>query len=81
MIDYFVMAAIGGRRQQARLLLPAGPRDRMKEEDAFYNEAGNSFLIRLAAWLTLAADNADGCAKVRPDEAECRCEAACITAA
>lgn len=79
MIDYFMMAAIGGRMQQARLLQQSRPRDRMKEEDAFYDYAGSSFLVRFAAWLALPTDEAAGRMKVRPGEDECGCQAACLT--
>jgi hypothetical protein len=64
---------------QRASLLQRTRRDRIKEEDAFYNNAGSSFLVRFAAWLTLPADEAAGRTKVRPDEDEFGCQAACLT--
>jgi len=78
MIDNFIIADIAGRMQRASLLQRTR-RDRIKEEDAFYNNAGSSFLVRFAAWLTLPADEAAARTKVRPDEDEFGCQAACLT--
>ena len=78
MIDNFIIADIAGRMQQARLLQRTR-RDRIKEEDAFYDKAGSSFLVRFAAWLTLPADEAAGRTKVLPGEGEGGCQAACLT--
>jgi hypothetical protein len=78
MIDNFIIADIAGRMQRTSLLQRTR-RDRIKEEDAFYNNAGSSFLVRFAAWLTLPADEAAGRTKVRPDEDEFGCQAACLT--
>ena len=77
MIDNFIIADIAGRMQRASLLQRTR-RDRIKEEDAFYNNAGSSFLVRFAAWLTLPAEAA-GRTKVRPGKAESGCQAACLT--
>ncbi len=78
MIESFLIADIAGRMQRARLLQRTR-RDRIKEEDAFYDNAGSSPLVRFAAWLTLPADEAAGRKKVRPGEDECGCQAACLT--
>lgn len=77
MIDNLIIADIAGRMQRATLLQQTR-RDRIREEDAFYNKAGSSFLVQIAAWLTLPADKATGRTKVRPVEDECGCQAACL---
>jgi hypothetical protein len=77
MIESFLIADIAGRMQRERLLQRTR-RDRIKEEDAFYDNAGSSPLVRFAAWLTLPAEAA-GRTKVRPGKDECGCQAACLT--
>lgn len=67
MIDYLMMAAIGGRAQQAKLLQEARFQDRRKEEDAFYVRTGSSSLVRFIARLVL------------PGEDQCQDQAARLT--
>ncbi len=76
MIECFLIADIAGRMQRARLLQRTR-RDRIKEEDAFYDNAGSSPVVRFAAWLMLPAEAA-GRTKVRPGKAESGRQAACL---
>jgi hypothetical protein len=77
MIEFFIIASIGSRMQRAGLCPPSTARERMKEEDAFYNEAGSSYPTRFVAWLTSPAGASAGRAKARPGEDRCAAQAAC----
>ncbi|MBB3656296.1 hypothetical protein FHX15_001509 [Rhizobium sp. BK650] len=78
MIESFLIANIIGHMQQARLL-EGTRRNRIKEEQAFYDSAGSSLPVRLAAWLTQPADEVTGRTRVRSGKDECGCQAACLT--
>ena len=79
MIDYLMMAAIGGRAQQARLLQEARFQDRRKEEDAFYARTGSSSLVRFIARLMLPTDRTAGRMTMRPGKDKCQDQAARLT--
>ena len=78
MIDSFMIADIAGRMQRARLMQRTR-RDRLKDEDAFYDKVASSPLVRFATWLTEPGDRSAGRTKVRPGRNECGCQAARLT--
>ncbi|MBB3389120.1 hypothetical protein FHT82_001843 [Rhizobium sp. BK275] len=78
MIESFLIADIAGRMQRARLLQRTR-RDRIKDEDAFYNTVASSPLVRFAAWLTEPRNRGAGHTKVQPGRNECKYQAACLT--
>jgi hypothetical protein len=78
MIECFLIADIAGRMQRARLLQQTR-RDRIKDEDAFYNTVASGPLVRFVAWLTEPENRGAGRTKVQPGRNECGCQAACLT--
>jgi hypothetical protein len=77
-IDNFMIADIAGRMQKARLLQRTR-RDRIKEEEEFYQTAGSNALVRFATWLTRPRDRRAGRTKARPGSDECGYQAARLT--
>ncbi|MBW9051699.1 hypothetical protein JNB85_04635 [Rhizobium mesosinicum] len=78
MMECFLIADIAGRMQRARLLQQTR-RDRIKDEDAFYNTVASSPLVRFAVWLTEPRDRGAGHTKVQPGRNESKYQAACLT--